>query len=274
MLEVAMSLNAEVKRTTKQCAYCGKSEHSITKEHIIPNVIARTLSSPRTFHVNKEIFFDGDATIKDTCSHCNNVKLGELDNRLATAAKPWFGKWLRDADFSVALNVDWQTLARWLLKVSFNSARAAKAHDLAALTAQRKFMLGEGEAPPKLLILGGLIRSHRFTPHEKQLIDTEQDWFDPKMNRITHVDLPRLSGKFSISRAVLIQHLAFMILKPVRGSSLGVNLRRHELATGFRVVERKADYVTLGPTKDDALEVVEASIRAKFDAYRKEYGAQ
>jgi len=269
-----MSLNAGVKRTTKQCAYCGKSEHSVTKEHIIPNAIARTISSPRTFHVNKEIFFDGDATIKDTCSLCNNVKLGELDNRLTTAAKPWFGKWLRDADFSVTLHVDWQTLARWLLKVSFNSARAAKAHDLAALTAQRKFMLGEGEAPPKLLILGGLIRSHRLTPHEKQLIRTEQDWLDPEMNRTTHIVLPRLPGKFSISRAVLIQHLAFMILKPVRGYSLGVNLRRFEQATGYRVVERKVDNVTLGPTKDDALEVVEASIRAKFDAYRKEYGAQ
>jgi hypothetical protein len=65
-----------------------------------------------------------------------------------------------------------------------------------------------------------------------------------------------------------------MILKPVRGYSLGVNLRRFEQATGYRVVERKVDNVTLGPTKDDALEVVEASIRAKFDAYRKEYGAQ
>ncbi|NVJ04283.1 hypothetical protein HUW63_03375 [Myxococcus sp. AM001] len=269
-----MPLNAGVKSTTKQCAYCGKSEHSATKEHIIPNAIAKTLSSRGTFHVNKELFFDGDATIKDTCSLCNNVKLGELDNRLTTAMKPWIGKWLRDADFSVTLHVDWQTLARWLLKVSFNSARATKAHDLAALTAQRKFMLGVGEVPPKLLILGGLVRSHRLTPREKQLIRTEQDWLDPEMNRTAHTVLPRLPEKLSISRAVLIQHLAFMILKPVRGYNLGVNLRRLEQATGFRVVERKVDNVKLGPTKDDALDVVEASIRAKFDAYRKEYGSQ
>lgn len=270
-----MPTNDGAKRKPKQCAYCGTTGHKITNEHVIPDAIAKTLPNRRTFHTVKEVFFDSDARINDTCERCNNVKLGELDNRVATVLKPHLGmgKWLRDVDFNLTLQIDWQTLARWLLKVSFNSARAIKANDVPALVAQRKFMLGEREAPPKLLILGGLIRSHRLTPREKQILNNGQDWLDPAMNRTTQTVLPRLPDMFSISRAVLIQHIAFMIMKPVRGYNLGVNLRKLEQETGFRVIERQAKDVTLHPIKGDALEHFEASLLDKFDAYRKEYGS-
>lgn len=69
-----------------------------------------------------------EAKIKDVCSECNNIHLGKLDDegkRLLTEAGLLKHNY---CDEVITLKYDFDKLMRWLLKISFNSARSDGAH--------------------------------------------------------------------------------------------------------------------------------------------------
>lgn len=123
------SNKAELTKMT--CSYCAGTEE-ITREHITPKFIYEFIEESGTPSLDwngaAQRLISAEAKIKDVCWKCNNGVLASLDaygksfmkdNGLLT------NRYLKK-ECNLVYNYD--LLARWLMKVSFNSARSMKMH--------------------------------------------------------------------------------------------------------------------------------------------------
>lgn len=122
------------------CAYCDEL-HKQTREHVIPRWYNDTPGHAETFSARAPVtHVQGDLIVKDVCEDCNSRILASLDG---------YGKELFDRYFNtpvyegetVAFEYDGDRLLRWLLKLSYNSARAQNA-DVRVLREYRAIVLG------------------------------------------------------------------------------------------------------------------------------------
>lgn len=113
------------------CAYC-KKETLPTREHVIPAFLYRSQKEFESKVVGwnevAEKMVGGEQTVRDVCQACNGVKLSFLDD---------YGKKLLTDNNMLKQNFDksfldfshnYELLARWLLKISYNSSRTDNAH--------------------------------------------------------------------------------------------------------------------------------------------------
>lgn len=136
--------------TSRLCAYCG-SDGPLTREHLWPaGIIARAKHINRSYLGKIEKFLEVELTIKDVCSKCNNGPLSALD---AYACALYDAQFFRQAvqRESRTFIYDYAPLLRWLLKMSFNSARANDS-DVPALSPFAVFMLAGGQPPPDVQV--------------------------------------------------------------------------------------------------------------------------
>lgn len=133
------------------CAYC-KQETLPTREHVIPAFLYRFQKEFESKVVGwNEVakkMIGGEQTVRDVCLACNGLKLSPLDD---------YGKNLLIDNGILKQNYDklsldfihnYDLLARWLLKISFNSSRTDNAH--APLFEKFiPFMLNGGNPPAK-----------------------------------------------------------------------------------------------------------------------------
>lgn len=110
----------------RQCAYCGGSEQ-LTKEHLWPTSITKRVHDRLRYTNREPKFFWGDPTIRDVCAACNNGPLSVLDQYGVELYDKYFTEYITDKSAVVHFEYDYQRLAKWLLKLSYNSARAASA---------------------------------------------------------------------------------------------------------------------------------------------------
>ena len=133
------------------CVYC-KQERPVTREHVIPAFMyaLQKQAGEGVIGWNESIkkMVGGESKVKDVCADCNNRVLGGLDSY----GKDLLGKsgllvdnYLQQ---TLTLQYDYELLLRWLLKVSFNSARTGGAHSH-IFEEHIPFMLGAAEAPPR-----------------------------------------------------------------------------------------------------------------------------
>jgi hypothetical protein len=135
--------------TKKACAYCDKHD-ALTKEHLWPAALHKrlytineqTASSFWLLRIDKDI--EGEPQIRDVCGNCNNVVLSNLDSYICSLFDSNFVKIL-ERDEEVVFEHNYHLLKRWLLKISFNSARINGSPDIGALTELRSYMLGRDE---------------------------------------------------------------------------------------------------------------------------------
>jgi hypothetical protein len=92
--------------------------------------------------VQREI--PSEPQIRDVCAHCNNVVLSELDGYICTLFDAAFVR-IPQRNERVAFEHDYHRLKRWLLKISFNSARIHRSADLFALEAVLPYIRGEND---------------------------------------------------------------------------------------------------------------------------------
>lgn len=110
------------------CAYCGKVA-PLTREHIIPASLYRVQKElgDKVIGWNEAAgkVVGSEHQIRDVCEKCNGGQLSELDAyglKLLTAS----GFLTKNYTALTAdLEFDYHKFARWLLKLSFNSARAS-----------------------------------------------------------------------------------------------------------------------------------------------------
>ncbi len=108
----------------KVCAYC-KLPKKLTKEHIWPSSIVKKVKERGRYSEKFNKIVWNDLTIKDVCADCNNKPLSEIDNYGLLIFDKYFTHYI-DENSKIEFEYDYAMLSRWLLKLSFNSARAVK----------------------------------------------------------------------------------------------------------------------------------------------------
>jgi hypothetical protein len=154
----------------KTCAYCGGSG-TMRKEHLMPAcLLKRTADYELQFHKPApKRFVDGEITIRDVCRTCNNELLSPLDVYLCKLYDAYFVRIVREKE-SIHFTYDYDLLTRWLLKTSYNYARANKAPDTPQLAAFRDYMLHGQPAPQYVGVLAQLIiPSYEAVPENNEV---------------------------------------------------------------------------------------------------------
>lgn len=85
-----------------------------------------------------------EPTIKDVCEPCNNVTLGKLDAYTCDLFDDQFVHIPKRGE-KISFRYDYHPLKRWLLKVSFNSARIHNALDVPVFGPLKPYILGKAE---------------------------------------------------------------------------------------------------------------------------------
>lgn len=194
------------------CAYCRSTANKLTREHIWPScIIKRVPTYAARFSERANKVFSGDLTIADVCDQCNNGPLSYLDAYISKVYDRWFvqfperGQWL-DFDY------DWSLLGRWLLKISFNSARASGS-DVAVLEKFADVILGTDARPPDLGIWLDLTAPTYFeNQHESGVIEARR--VVPAMTRVCRINIPDAEVPNYTVRLVAINAFYFYLAIP------------------------------------------------------------
>lgn len=152
----------------KKCAYCGQ-QAELTKEHIWPkNLISRN-GMTHAYNPKTERIHQGEPVIRDVCEPCNSIKLSQLDNCLAEEFEKTFSNIVQRGS-GIDFHYSYQLLLRIILKISYNSSRAANSPKSTSTLARFKtYILDGGYAPRAMLRLQIVTPGRRFEPSGKDL---------------------------------------------------------------------------------------------------------
>ncbi|HCZ8407769.1 TPA: hypothetical protein O4D63_000093, partial [Proteus mirabilis] len=191
------------------CIYCGK-DGKVTKEHILPSFIyeyQRSISHDKAvgWQEKAKKITGGEATIKDTCSDCNNVTLSQLDGYAKNLLKcsGFFTEcFLKE---QVKINYNYNLLSRWLLKVAFNSSRAS-GKQLTFFEKYTDIILGENTKLSGFVIFAGLLKPVKLTHQEIEkysyfLKNSSSGYVNPFFGRISHLELG--ISEFAVKQIVI-----------------------------------------------------------------------
>lgn len=212
------------------CAYCD-NECSPSREHIIPDFLYRYQKGDGGhigWNESAQKIVGGEAKIKDVCKPCNNGPLSDLDGygkRFLTNAGVFVDNFLLEKQ---SVQYEYSSLLRWLLKISFNSARASR-NKPNVLESYRAFILnGEDEARAlkEIFLFSGLVKPARLSNKEMedysdQLPISEDGLSNPFFVRLSWV--PETSES-CIIRSVVIGGLVFHLM--IFESELEIGFRR------------------------------------------------
>lgn len=197
------------------CAYCG-SDEKLTREHIIPAFLFRYQQENGGYEVWNETagkMLTSEVTINDVCANCNNKLLGSLDgyaNKLFKKSGVFTPNFL--SNFAI-LMYDYSLLERWLLKVSFNSARAT-GNTPSIFHKHIPYMLGKQERSQDIFVLAAIHKPVKLTEEEMikyqgQFPFDSNGLINPFFVRITRV---LQSDDDFVVRAFVIGSLLFYIV--------------------------------------------------------------
>lgn len=198
------------------CAYCGRLCQP-TREHVIPGWYNDTPGEAETFSARAPLtHLKGDLLVKDVCGDCNHGVLSALDA---------YGKELYERYFAapvyagetVTFHYDGDRLLRWLLKLSYNSARAQNA-DIRVLREHRKVVLGESPLPDRVRCWLNLVTPTYFDPVARVIRPAQrveqgaENVDEPLWFRIAQFRLIDFPTPSLVQRTVLINSFAFTLL--------------------------------------------------------------
>lgn len=150
----------------RRCPYCDRPG-PFSNEHIFPDWLCQLRGSKVSFSAS----FPGkgiraDLEIGDVCRRCNNETLGALDGYAKQVLEPVLE--LASRGGGVRLRADGDLLLRWVLKVAFNGARAAKSPLVASYAPLVPFIMGEAAKTPfPVELLVALVHQVRATDQER-----------------------------------------------------------------------------------------------------------
>lgn len=211
----------------RYCAYCG-ADGGLTREHLWPASLHRRLvkanGAPQSLfwlrRVDAEI--QGEPKIRDVCRTCNNGPLSELDSYICTLFDRYFIRILQRNE-KVKFEYDYHRLKRWLLKMSFNSARMHSSLDLFVYPSLLTYMCGSSDSAGRSvhiylqLSYPGLVPPERLKDPDCQ--DAPALW-EPQDNRVglVHFEAPGIGRK--ILRAVHLRSYSFFLAFFEPGTSM------------------------------------------------------
>jgi hypothetical protein len=147
------------------CAFCG-NPGPLSREHIWPRWLHKANDRPLKYHAVPDKVFASEQVVKDVCTNCNNGSLSELDQHGRSLHERYFRRpyqTIKDAVFEY----DFEKTMKWLLKISYNSARAARSPDADLLGLYAPYIISPGCSPVfaavSISLLGQLIAIQRGT---------------------------------------------------------------------------------------------------------------
>jgi len=111
------------------------------------------------YHRKNENFFRGELTIRDVCDECNNGELSKLDNYICELYDRYFHRIVKQSG-SIVFKYDQNRLLRWLLKISFNSARS-NGSDSEELRGLSTYILSGTQVPCSVSLRAELVKPSR-----------------------------------------------------------------------------------------------------------------
>lgn len=176
------------------CAYC-ELPNPLTREHLWPAALhsrlitANKQESSKFWLARLQKEIPNEPQMRDVCAHCNNVVLSELDAYICR----FFDSTLIHIplqDDKVMFEFNYHLLKRWLLKLSYNSARIHNSHDLHAIKAVLPYIMGQDDSMGKSIQLFLQLSYPQEVPEED--LDPETPLsvrpviFSPTMHRLGH----------------------------------------------------------------------------------------
>mgnify|MGYP001301511971 CR=1 FL=1 len=161
---------------TKICAYCGKGS-SLTREHIIPSFLYKKHPDQKFgFNWAADKFVNSEAIIRDVCAECNNGILSELDDY----GKSFYEENECQQSFNISktlvIKYNYTLLLRWLLKISYNSLRAAGRHSN-LMEKCIPFILNENDFGITHLLFLELIKDYKIKEEDRtHLPEESKSW--------------------------------------------------------------------------------------------------
>jgi hypothetical protein len=173
------------------CAYC-RQQRDLTREHLWPASLHRRLMTLAEQKQNafwlarlqKEIV--GEPTIRDVCAICNNGVLSELDGYICALFDSVLYR-VPAFDEVVSFEFDYHLLKRWLLKMSYNSARIHDSADMFALEAMLPYMLGQDDRLGKYTQLYLQMSYPEEVPEEERTEGWSDALYEPTHHRCGHI---------------------------------------------------------------------------------------
>lgn len=140
----------------------------MTREHLFSQFLQREDPSYRTFvdYERSAVRRGRGPVIRDVCRHCNNVRLGVLDQYGASLYRSAFRYPVRIRT-EVYFAYDYNKLLRWLLKLAYNDERThSEPHDIKPLA---PYILSDEPAPPlPISLLVGIVVPSPTTVEQQQ----------------------------------------------------------------------------------------------------------
>ncbi len=231
-----------------KCAYC-EQDAKPTREHIIPAFIynyQKENGGHEGWNDKAGKVLANEAKIKDICAKCNNEALGSLDGH-AKVTLDELGVFTQNfLKTSAFLKYDYDNLARWLLKVTFNSARAT-GNTPTIFKLLVPYMLGQDKTPDNVFILGAIHKPVKLTAEEMKeykgaLPYDKAGNSNPFFVRISII--PEFDNDFSV-RSFIIGSFIFLVV--IFNTGLKIGFKRTKIK---RMLKQYKGMVQIKPDKN------------------------
>lgn len=212
----------------RECAFCGTSEN-LTREHIFPSgVILQYEGSLISVTDKSDSYFRSDLVVKDVCACCNNGALSQLDSEFTSLFKAYMATPIAPGD-EAKINFNYNSLLRFLIKVSYNSARASSdgKEAIDALRRYVPFILGKESSAPNVML-----RLQIFTSAKKFNIETRkvEGIVEASILRSAKIPYDGPQCRSFIVRMVAFNSFWFYLIVPIDTAS---QLKRERFIKGF-----------------------------------------
>jgi len=213
----------------RECAFCGASEN-LTREHIFPSsVISKYEGSLISLTDKSDSYFRSDLVVKDVCAPCNNGALSKLDGEFISLFETYMAVPITPGGIA-KINFDYNSLLRFLIKVSYNSARASSDGKEAIETLKRyvPFILGKNSSAPDVML-----RLQIFTSAKKFNTQTNkvEGILEASMLRNAKIPYDGPQCDSFIVRMVAFNSFWFYLIIPIETTS---RLKRERFIKGFK----------------------------------------
>lgn len=165
----------------RNCAYCDKAEN-ITKEHIFSNCLIERSKVDGARIPEADGFISPDLTIRDVCKSCNNKKISDTDNYVCNLYDDYFNKIIGDKE-KVFFSYNFDLLGRWILKTSFNLARASGHEETGEYLKEcREYIKGESNIRPDFSLYILTVKGSEISDEYLNYVDenTDEDYQPPR----------------------------------------------------------------------------------------------
>jgi hypothetical protein len=211
----------------KKCAYCDANKN-MTREHIFPASIIPRDETLLSFTDKTASYFNSDLTKKDVCKACNNGPLSKLDDNFLEIYNKYIRTPIEPGD-SAEITFDYNSLLRFLLKVSYNSARisADGQQAIEVLKSYVPFILGISTSTPDISLRLQIYTSAK-TINEST---GEKGIAEAKLLRSAKVSYRGPQSDSFIIRLVAINSFWFHLLIPLKPMS---RIKKESFTKGFK----------------------------------------